>query len=73
MARGLGKVTVKRGKVKITSERQHAFLHGRGLAHTHTFKTNGTRRVRHGTRQRLPKGAPSAEAFKRMRASRRRA
>lgn len=34
--------TIKRGKVKVTSERQHILLHTRNLPHTHVYrKSNG--------------------------------
>ena len=33
--------TVKRGKVKVTSQKQHRLLHGRKLPHTHVYQKDG--------------------------------
>ena len=34
--------TIKRGKVKVKSEKQHELLHARNLPHTHVYrKSNG--------------------------------
>lgn len=32
--------TIKRGKVKVTSDKQHKLLHFRKLPHTHVYKTS---------------------------------
>lgn len=33
--------TIKRGKVKVTSEKQHNFLHFRGMRHSHIVIRGG--------------------------------
>jgi len=30
--------TIKRGKVKVTSKKQHQLLHARNLPHTHVYR-----------------------------------
>jgi hypothetical protein len=38
--------TIHRGKVKVTSEKQHRLLEGRGLPHTHVYRTESGKIVR---------------------------
>lgn len=54
----MGKVTIKRGTVKVASTAQHRFLHAHQLAHTHQMAkaTGGKSYMRHGSRMSIKKG-----------------
>jgi hypothetical protein len=37
--------TIKRGKVKVKSKKQHRLLHGRHLSHTHVYRSGKSKKV----------------------------